>query len=120
MAIIEYKQEKVFTAELEIDDIGNVCVRATNEEKGEDYYINVQSLSGFAYIFKLGPVCPDIEVALDGLEISYKQIKFSDKTISKEISLYINDPKKGISIAEIVDFQEALNAIPTKEMFVAI
>ena len=92
---------------------------ATSEEEGTDYYLCVQSVAGFAYILKYGPIIPDLEPgSLEAFSLDYKMIKYSTKSLNIEINKFINDPMKKVNIAEEITVEEALQNIPTSDAFV--
>lgn len=98
--ILDYDLEKQYRQSIDIVDIGNVCLRCTNDSL-EDYYIIIKTVMGTTGILKIGPLMPDTIILLDGYTIEFKKIDFKEKTICKEINLFINDTKKGIK--EIIE-----------------
>lgn len=67
--IFEFKAEKVFTNSLDVDDIGNMCVRATDSDQC-DYYIMTQTVMGKTTMLTFGPIMPDIDEAIPGFFLS--------------------------------------------------
>lgn len=119
MALIDYNLEKVYTKTLELENLGSCAIRATSEEEGTDYYLCVQSVAGFAYILKYGPIIPDLEPgSLEAFSLDYKKIKYSTKSLNIEINKFINDPMKKVNMAEEITVEEALQNIPTSDAFV--
>ena len=82
--IFEYDQQPVFMKNIQIDDIGNVALRCSNE-KGQEYYIIVQTFLGKTALMKFGPVYPDINLMCDTMELSYKKFDYK---------VFFNDKRK--------------------------
>jgi len=100
--IFDYDLEKKYQQTVDVVDIGNACLRGTNDDL-EDFYIITKTVMGTTGILKIGPVMPDTNMLLDGYTIEFKKIDYKEKSICKEINLFINDGKKGIK--EIVQLQ---------------
>lgn len=119
MALIDYDLEKVYIKTLEVENLGSCAIRATSEDEGTDYYLAVQSVAGFAYILKFGPIIPDLEPgSLDAFSLDYKKIKYSTKSLNIEINKFINDPTKKVTIAEEITLTEVLQNIPASAAFI--
>lgn len=118
----EYNMEKVYTKAVDIEDPGNCCIECSSPD-GSCYYLRTQSVMGFVYVLKFGPLLPDLDVLdpdiKNPFELVYKQIKYSEKSIDTEIKGYINDPKKVIKDITEIDEQELLSKIPEGHMYIA-
>lgn len=117
MAIYDYHMQKVFANSVVVDDGGNCCLECENPE-GDTWYIRLKSIMGFVYALKFGPVCPDLTEIDWDYAMEYRKFKYSDKSVDKEITGFINDPKKGITEVHVVDEQTLLDAIPDKIAFI--
>lgn len=116
--IIEYNRQNVFMNSIDVVDAGNMCIcgHGVNLDK---YYMLTKSIAGKVHILKIGPVLDtdaceagDTNVLLEDFEISYKKIKYNEKSLAKEISGYINDPHKGIVEVEETINEEAYRSLP--------
>lgn len=114
--IIEYNRQNVFMNSINVVDPGNMCIcgYGVNLDK---YYMLTKTIAGKIHILKIGPViAADIgnpsDVILEDFEVSYKKMKYSEKALAKEITGYINDPKKCIVEVEETVNEEAYQALP--------
>lgn len=114
--LFEFNPQEQFMSSLIIEDIGNVAIRGANNE-GEVYFIGTQTAYGKTVIVKFGPVLDDVALLLDSFFLSYTKIDYKEQKINKEISGLLNDPKKGITEAEIVSQQEMWQALPKVAQF---
>ena len=117
--VIDFDLEKTYMQSIEVQDIGNVCLRCTSKAY-EDYYISVKSLAGQAYVLIFGPCLPDVgdEAKLDSFSLSYTHFDYSDKKVKKAIDGIVNNAKIGITIVEEIDQDELFDHIPKKNSFI--
>jgi hypothetical protein len=109
--IFEYNAQMVFMNQLEVEDIGNFALRGVSDDFAEYYFITKTSL-GKTHILKFGPCIPDIDQLVEDFSVAYKKIDYKEATIKTELKKFINDGKKGITNAEILDLEEALSCFP--------
>ena len=109
--IIEYNEQTVFTEALDIVDIGNVALRASNSS-GIEYYIITKTNLGKTGILEFGPILPDFPSLLDGFHINYQKIDYKESKIMKSLNSFVNDYKRAITKVEELTDIEALNNIP--------
>lgn len=114
--IFEYDQQPIFMKNIQVEDIGNVALRCTNE-KGKEYYIIVKTYLGKTALLKFGPVYSDINVLVENMDLSFKKFDFKEYTIEREIDKFINDSKAVINTVELISENEALATMPTAESF---
>lgn len=119
--IFDYNATRTFADTLQVDDPGNCAIRCEGiyyEGKipcyGE-YYLITKTVMGKTSVLKFGPVVADLPYALNSFDASFKQFKYKEATIEKEIKLFINDGKKGITKAEEVLDLDAFNAYPSMQ-----
>ena len=72
---------------------------------------------GKTFILKFGPVIADLEELTENFSLEYKKINKEAK-ISKEIGLFLNDPKKKIIQVQAIELAELLSKIPAASSFV--
>ena len=108
----EYARQSEFTADIEIDTIGNCAIRGicTNEM----YYICVIRTSiGLTELFESGPYLPDGTLSTI-CETSYQKIEYDERKIRKFIASFLQTPRKpsilNIYQAEQISIEEALNS----------
>ena len=99
----EFNKEIISNNLIEIEDIGNCTLEASND-LAEVYYLVIKSVGGMSYILKYGPIIPDLAVLPDEVVCNYFTTKFDQRKISKIITMFLNDTKAAITKAEIVDF----------------
>lgn len=109
--IIDYSVTKSFDQSIDIVDAGNTCLKCTNSEFCEYYYMT-KSIAGRVYILKFGPVLPDLGELCGGFAVDYYYMNYNDKKLAKDISLFINDSKKGITEVEAIEPEEGLAVLP--------
>ena len=111
--IFEFKPEMCYMEQLDVEDIGNVCVRATSEH-GLEYYIITKTILGKTFILKFGPILPDLQTLWPGFSVNFSKIDYKEGKIIKEISAMLNNsnPKDKIAKAEVVTEYEAFSIFP--------
>lgn len=109
--IIDYKQDYVFTESIDIEDIGNTCIKAV-AKNGAEHYVITKTILGKTSILKFGPVMPDLPELCIGFSVSYNKIDYKEGKICKEISMLLNNPKVEIEKAEVVTEYEAYQVFP--------
>lgn len=111
MITFEYNPQLVFMSQVEVEDIGNLYLRGTNN-MGSEYYFLTRTIMGKTHILKFGPTIPDVELLLETFSTEYKKIDYKESTIKNEINKFINDSKKFITTIDILDLEEAINCYP--------
>lgn len=94
--IFEFDQQPVFMQNIDIEDIGNVALRCSNE-KMRDYYIVVKTYLGKTAIISFGPLVSDIDALVDNMTLSFKKFDYKESTIEREIEKFINDGRSFIN-----------------------
>jgi len=109
--IFEYQQQKTFMNAIDVVDAGNMCLRCTTTE-GLEYYVMDKTVCGKVHMLKIGPVVDGLTELLPGFEVSYKKFDYKEKTISKEVTIYLNDSQKKIDTVEEIQPEEAYGIFP--------
>ena len=111
--IFEFKPEMCYMEQLDVEDIGNVCIRAISEQELE-YYIITKTILGKTFILKFGPILPDLQALWSGFSVNFNKIDYKEGKIIKEISTMLNNsnPKDKIAKAEVVTEYEAFSIFP--------
>lgn len=105
---VNYNGEATFLGELEIEDIGEFAVEASNDE-GMFWYYLVRTVYGVATISTSGPRIPDVEMLPKTFSQSRHQITYKEDKILADITKFLNDPKKKITKAELIDIDDAID-----------
>lgn len=111
--IFEYDEQPVFTQSLDIGDIGNTCIRASSIDG--DWFLRTKTVMGKTSLLVFGPVIVgSVEdyPLIDGFAVSFSKFDYKERLIIKAINQLLNDPKKGISYAEEMLEQAAINNFP--------
>lgn len=109
--IFEYSVQKTFNESIDVVDIGNTALRCIGR-KLENYFIILKTKMGKTSILTFGPVYPEIDLLFDGFSVSYKKIDYRENLINKEITKFINDFKKDITLVEEITEYEAWQDFP--------
>lgn len=110
--IFEYSATRTFNEMIDIVDIGNMALRCIKEKDACEYFIITKTVFGKTSIIKFGPICPDIDMLIDGFEVEYKKMDYKESKIEKEIDKFINDFKKEVSLVEEITEYEAWQNFP--------
>ena len=73
--IFEFKPEMCYMEQLDVEDIGNVCIRAISEHELE-YYIITKTILGKTFILKFGPILPDLQALWSGFSVNFSKIDY--------------------------------------------
>lgn len=109
--VFEYSVKKTFNESIDVVDIGNTALKCVGS-KLDEYYIILKTIMGKVSIIKFGPVCPDIDVLINDFAVSYKKIDYKESAIYNEVSKFINDFRKEITVIEELTEYEAWQAFP--------
>ena len=110
----DYAYDYVATAQLQLDSIGNTCIKAVNDI-GDTWYLIVDTQLGVTNLTMFGPVY------LEGTQLQkkfsfYKEtFDYNENKICKQIEKLLNDEKKFVSQATEIDRDEAISRL--KEIF---
>ena len=108
----EYARQSEFTADIEIDTIGNCAIRGIGAN--EMYYICIIRTSiGLTELFESGPYLPDGTLSTI-CETRYQKIEYDERKIRKFIASFLQAPRKpsilNIYQAEQISIEEALDS----------
>ena len=93
--------------ELDIEDIGNCAIEASNDQ-GAFAYLVIRTNLGISEIFTYGPTCPDLNVPCKSCLISFKRLDYSESKIIKIIEQFLSNPSLQITQAIEVTKEDAL------------
>lgn len=101
----EYLQRVVIDAQLDVDNIGDCTILGRNDI-GEEFYLIVRTELGWTEIFEYGPYIPDLNMLPNNYNIKYSKIEYNQGKLERIIDKFLNDPKKVISQAQVVELYE--------------
>lgn len=102
---IEYYYTKQVNGELEIEDLGNCCVVA-NDDQGLFYIIIVRTSLGTTRIMEYGPSAPDFDTLPKGVNQTFSRLDYNEGKIRSTIDKFLNNPYRQITQAFVMDIQE--------------
>ena len=105
MLSFPYFKQEIINAELEVEDIGNVAIKAF-DDLGNEFVLVIDTYIGFSRIFQFGPIRADLDVIPDYCSMSYSKIEFNQRSLVKTIDAFVN--RKGVTQAVVVDKEDAL------------
>lgn len=101
----EYLQRVVIDATLEIDNIGE-CVLQARNDIGDEYYLFIHTELGWTEVVEYGPAHPDISILPNSITYKYDRFEFNFGKIERIIDKFLNDGKRMISQASVVDVED--------------
>ena len=104
----EYFYTTIINAELQIEDIGNCTIEASND-LGSFYYLNIKTQLGITTILEAGPIIPDLGILPKSSNISYKRISFNENNIKKIIKSFLNNPYRNITQSREIEEETMYN-----------
>ena len=108
----EYLHRITVEAELDVDDIGQCCIRGRND-LGEEFYLIIRTDLGFTEQITYGLVVPDLEILPFNVSMQYSRYEYSQSKIERQIDKFLNDPKKLITQADVIEYEEIVDPIKT-------
>lgn len=121
--LIDYSATRTFTQTLQLDDIGNCAIRGKGAFRdgrvtlAGEYYMLIKTIMGKTTIMKWGPLQPDFTALPNTFKLEIKTTPYKEATIIKEIQSFINDGLKGISCAEELLPEEAIEFLPEHQNY---
>lgn len=121
--LIDYQARKSYEATIQIDDIGNCALICSGEYKDGKFktpgqwVIILNTVMGKTTVLKWGPFLSDIPVLPNTFSLTVKQFAYKENIIEKELSMFLNDPQKGIYEAKEILKEEALELLPENKNY---
>lgn len=101
----EYLQRVVVDGTLEVENVGE-CVIQANNDFGEEYYLIITTELGYTSILEYGPIVPDLDQLQPTYNIRYSNFEYSQFKIEKTIDKFLNEAKRLITQAKIVELED--------------
>lgn len=90
---------------LDVEDIGNVCIQASNDA-GQNWILLIKTKLGFSYILEYGPF--HYGKITEYLNHTFQRIEYSEYKLEKKIDKFLNEPRRLITQVQFKDEDEAL------------
>lgn len=100
----EYLQRVVVDAQLDVDNVGE-CVLLGRNDLGEEFYLIVRTDMGWTEQINFGPVTPDVDILPFNINLTYARFEFNQTKLMRAIDKFLNDPKKMITQADVVELE---------------
>lgn len=114
----EYLQRVVVEGQLDVDNIGE-CVLLANNDIGEEFYLIINTVMGWTEVLEYGPFAPDFDLLPANYNIKYSRFEYNQGKLEKAIDRFLNDPKRAISQAKVVELDEIIDNLvnPINKVF---
>lgn len=114
----DYMERVVVEGQLDVENIGE-CIIQANNDFGEIFLLMIRTELGWTQVIDYGPLVPDIELLSPNFKILYSRFEFNQQKIEKLIDRFLNDPKKEITQARVVDVTEITDLLvdPIQKFF---
>lgn len=114
----DYLERVVVDGELEVNNIGDCIIQGQNDF-AEKWYLIIKTELGWTDIMDYGPIIPDVELLSPNFKILYNRIEYNQGKLEKTIDKFLNDPKRGITQAQVVNFEDIQDELfdPVKRVF---
>ena len=106
----EYLQRVIVDAQIDVENIGE-CVILGRNDLGEESYLIIRTDMGWTEQINIGPLTPDVDILPFNINLAYSRFEFNQTKLMRAIDRFLNDPKKMITQAEIVEFSSIQRSI---------
>ena len=107
---VDYNYAQVAISNIEIDDISNICLRATNDSNYE-WYLSITTDFGITQIKEFGPCLVDSPLILNNFTYRYNEMDYIEGKICNRLDKFIQDSKRTITKVEVVDLDDFKNKL---------
>lgn len=97
----EYMKVTTSMDSVDIEDIGNVCIKVSNDE-GVEWLLQIHTSLGWVIVKQFGPVKLNSSDIDNFFYFSRQKFEYNEKRLYKLIDEFINNSKKGITTVEII------------------
>lgn len=94
---------------INVEDIGNVCLKAYNDW-GQTWYLCINTELGDTYITQLGPIIDD-HICTGFFDFSKLKMPYSEKKLHTIIDKFLNDTKRSITQAFEITTEEFIDVL---------
>lgn len=106
----EYMYEVKAQDSIDIPNIGNVCILATNSEYFE-WYLATKTVDGWTEVETFGPLMVDVNKLDYSFKYTYNKFEYNEKNLIKRIGTFLEREVPMISQAVIIDREEFDNRL---------
>lgn len=99
----EYLRVQTALDSITVENIGNVILKANNDQEFE-WYIQISTDLGWTTVKEFGPWFRDPEIAKRSFRYTIEVKEYNEKNICKRINTFLNDPKR--EITQVVEIDE--------------
>lgn len=103
----EYFITRQVGADIDIENIGDCCIKAFNDE-GLEYILIIETQMGICRVLTCGPIQVDFDLLPKSTSISFQRVEFRQGTLIKIIEGFLNNPYAKITQAIECTKEEAL------------
>jgi len=100
----EYLQRIIVDAQLDVENIGE-CVILGRNDLGEEFYLIIRTDMGWTEQINFGPVTPEVDILPFNINLTYARFEFNQTKLMRAIDKFLNDPKKMITQADVVELE---------------
>ena len=104
----EFNQQLMPQSLVDIDEIGQFALEASNDE-GYFWYLVVRTSLGTVTIGSCGPVVPDIDLLPSGYCCSLARMEYKEQKLEKFINTWLNDRSKVLTNAKLIEVDDAID-----------
>lgn len=108
MATFEFNNQFVPQSLIDVENIGQCAIEASNDE-GYFWYLIVTTSLGTVTIASAGPCIPDVALLPSGYACSFYTMEYKENKLEKAINTWLNDRGKALTQAKIVEIEDALD-----------
>ena len=101
----EYLQRVVVDSQLEVENLGECCIRGRNDF-AEEFYLIIHSEMGMVSVYDYGIATPDLDELPDNVTIKFSRFQYNSHKLETLIDKFLNDGKKFITQAEVVSLDD--------------
>lgn len=108
----EYGESVLYDYELDIEELGQVSLKA-EDTTGLSYYLVIKTSLGFSSILEFGPLKEDATILPLFYDMTFKRIEFDEVKLKGVIRKFIGPRKKmktDISKVSVITTEEALDS----------
>lgn len=106
----KFNSETLYYNQLEVENIFQACIKATDENQF-NYYLIIRTLLGESSTLEYGPLIDKDTLLPDMTTITFERFETNEKKLKKKIQNFLSSCGKGknkIVEAEEISFEEAL------------
>ena len=114
----DYLQRITVDAQLDVDNLGEVCILARNDW-GEEWYLIIHTVYGWTEVIEYGPANPSISLLPASVKYTYDRFEYNQGKLIRKVETFLNDGKRAITYAEVTSLEmiEEFIVNPVQKVF---